>query len=194
MAGESGKVERIGDDYIYLDFTEKELATRGMQPEWLEILPITTKLHDRLSKLSSKLGDLFVEAAQEGDLYLLKELVQHFKVSKDVAHTSKPNLTALHLACRRGRREVVEWLLSVQKVDLERADDKGRTAIYHAVKGGEAEILKMLISNGADLDVQTKRKRYTDLHKAAAKQQVKCAEMLIESNCKVNVQVIFNKS
>lgn len=192
MAGEIGKVEKIDDDHIYLHFMEKELLTPGMQPEWLEILPVTTKLHDRLSRLSSKLGDLFVEAAQEGDLYLVKELVIHFKVPKGVAHTSKPGFTALHMACRRGRREVVEWLLSAPKVDLEKADDKGRTAIYHAVKGGEVALLKLLINNGADLDVQKKKKRCTALHKAADNQQMKCAEMLIESNCKVNIQVKFN--
>lgn len=105
-----------------------------MSTEWLEPIPVASKLHDSLSKLSSKLGDLFVEAAQEGDLYLVKKLVQNYQVSVDVTHQSTPGLTALHLACWRGRMKVAQWLLD-QKANIETADQKGRTAVYFAVKG-----------------------------------------------------------
>lgn len=106
----------------------------AMSPEWLEPLPMASKLHNGLSKLSSKLSDLFVEAAGEGDLYLVNNMVKNYQVSLDATHQSTAGLTALHLACRRGHIPVIKWLLD-QKANIEKADQKGRRAIYYAVKG-----------------------------------------------------------
>lgn len=84
--------------------------------------------------MRSELGNLLVEAAREGNLNLVKELVEHCGVAVDVEHTTTPGLTALHLASRYGHLDVIQWLLG-KNVNLEKADHKGRTAIYHAVKG-----------------------------------------------------------
>jgi len=159
-----------------------------MKPEWLEAVPVAFKLHQKLSKMKTKLGNLFVQSALEGDLYILRELLENFKVSVDVDHKSTPGLTALHLACQKGRLEIVEWLLE-KKANIEKSDEKGRTALYHAVKGGEEAVLQLLIKNGADKDIKTKTKGLTALQKAIAKKQTECAKILIENECDVNHQV-----
>jgi len=76
-----------------------------------------------------------------------------------------------------------------QGEDIEKADEKGRTALYHAVKRGEEEVLRLLIRKGSDLDTKTSTSGWTALQKAIAIRQVKCAKILIENGCDVNLQV-----
>lgn len=137
-------------------------------------------------KLREKLGNIFVEAAQEGDLDLLQELLENHKVSVDVMdHKSTPGFTALHVACREGHLKVVEWLLE-RGADIEKPDEKGRTALYHTVKKGEAEVLRFLIRKGAHLDTKTTTRGLTAFQKASAKKQSLCAEILKDNGCDVD--------
>jgi len=196
MAGEAGRVTKAeidedGREHVHLE-PLKESAFKPLpaaKPEWLEAVPMAFKLHQKLLTLKSNLGNLFIETAQEGDLYLLEELLHNYRVSVD--HKSTHGLVALHVACRKGHLQIVQWLLIEQKADIEKADDKGRTAVYHAVKGGEEKVLKFLIEKGADLDTVTNTRGLTALHKSITKTQRKCAEILIENGCNVNKQVCF---
>jgi len=196
VAGETGRITQIdigldGLENIYLDMIESIFKPLPpMKPEWLEAVPVAFRIHDKLLKLKLKLGNLFVEAALESDLYALKDLLENYKVPVDVDHKSMPGFTALHLACRKGRLEAVEWLLE-NGADIEKTDEKGRTALYHAVKGGEEEILRFLIKKGANLDTTTTRRGLTALQKAIVKRQTKCAEILVDNGCKVNVKVFI---
>ena len=197
MAGETGRVIKVGmeedggGERVHLELIKSSFKPLpAMKPEWLEAVPVAIKLHEKLSKLKSQLGNLLVQAAQEGDLYLLQELIENHKVSVDVDHKSTPGLTALHTACRQGRLKVIELLLD-QGADIEKADEKGRTALYHAVKGGEEEVLRLLIKKGADLDIKTNIRGLTALRKAITKRHTQCAEILIDNGCDVNLQVYF---
>jgi len=61
-----------------------------------------------------KLENLFVDATEEDDLYILKELFENYKISVDVDHKSSPGVNI----------KVVEWLLE-QKADIEKEDEEG---------------------------------------------------------------------
>jgi len=177
---------------MYLDMMKKEfplLVIPPMRPEWLEIVSVSTQLQKKFSNLKSKLEDRFVEAVHDCDLKLLKKLSTTHKVSVDVVHKSTSGLTPLHLACRKGHLQVVQYLLE-KKADIEKEDHKGRTAVYHAVKGNEVEVLKVLIGQGAELDKhRTKTKGLTALHKAVTKQHMESFQILIDNSCNVNLQV-----
>ena len=95
---------------------------------------MTQQLHDRFLNLALELGDLLVEAAQEGNLNLVIELVENRRVPVDVDHRLTPGLTALHLAAQHGHLDVAQFLLE-KNSNLEKGDHRGRTAVYHAVKG-----------------------------------------------------------
>jgi len=194
MSDEPGRVTKIelgqdNQEMVYLDLIKKSESPfevlPAMKAEWLEAVPVVVRLHDKLSKLNMKLGNLFVDAAEEDDLYLLKELLENYRVSVDVDHKSTPGLTALHYACLKGHVKVVKWLLE-QKADIEREDEKGRTGLVHAVEAGNVDVLKILVSNGAELNAKSS---ISALHKAILKRQTDCAEILIDNGCNVNQQV-----
>lgn len=55
-------------------------------------------------------------------------------------------------ACRNGHVEMVKALIHTAKFSVAYADASGKTALHHAVIAGEAEIVKLLIKAGADVD------------------------------------------
>ncbi|XP_071108944.1 uncharacterized protein [Haliotis cracherodii] len=57
--------------------------------------------------------------------------------------------TILHLACRRGDVEMVRSLLSLNVVDIDARNKKGRTAADVARDEGHGGVVKLLVSRGA---------------------------------------------
>jgi len=78
-------------------------------------------------------AQLFVTAAQEGDLGTLQSLLAEFNGMVNCFHNG---VTALHAACVYDQKEAVEWLLDVGKADVEITDHGlfELRAIHWAVK------------------------------------------------------------
>ncbi len=180
----------VGCENVHLELKKGTILERQppLKPEWLEALPGVPPLEEKLFKIKLKMGDMFVDAAKGGTLYIMQDLMTNHNVSLDVDHKSTPGLTALHLASRKGHYDIIQWLLH-EGADIEKEDDKGRTALYHSVKGGEVEALRLLIKNGAHLNTKTKTRGFTALQKAIVKRQTECAELLIANSCDVNIKV-----
>ena len=185
----SSKIHVKGEEQFYLELMDLPMKDVPLRPEWLEAVPISIKLHDMFSRMKSDMVDLFVEAAEEGDFYLIRELVTFHNVPVD-AGRKVDGSTALHLACHNGNLSLIQWLLE-KKADLEKEDSRGRRALYFAVKGSQPEVMKLLIRKGVELDPLTKRKKLSPLSKAVMKQFIDCALILIDNNCDINIQVLF---
>lgn len=54
-------------------------------------------------------------------------------------------MTALHLAARSGKSDVVQFLLTIDSIDLSIADDAGKKAIDYARANGKDEIVALLL-------------------------------------------------
>ena len=160
-----------------------------MRPEWLEAVPVSIQLHQKFSQMKSGMVDLLIEAAEKGDFYLARELVGLYNVPVD-AGRKVDGSTALHFACLKGHLNLIQLLLE-KKADLEKEDAKGRRAVYYAVKGCQPEVLKLLIRKGADLDPLTKKRKLSPLLKAVTKKYIDCAQILMENQCDINLQVII---
>ena len=59
-------------------------------------------------------------------------------------------VTALHVAAQGGHLEVVQYLIDVAKVDVNIADDAGRTPLTLAIKGNYDEVATTLVKAGAN--------------------------------------------
>ena len=178
------------EEEFYLELVEQGIRKDvPMRPEWLEAVPVSTKLYDKVYHVKMDVVDLLVKAVGEGEFYNALKLVKFHNVPVDSGRRVDGS-TALHLACLNGHLSLIQWLIK-KKAHLEKEDHRGRRAIHYAVKGCQPEVLKLLIQRGAELDPLTKNRKLSPLLKAVAKQFTDCAQILMDSNCNINIQVII---
>ncbi len=58
------------------------------------------------------------------------------------------------IACYKGHYHIAEYLISI-KADVNRKSVKGNTALHDCAESGHLRILKLLIKNGAKMDVDS---------------------------------------
>lgn len=99
--------------------------------QWVDQVEIKPQIRNKMENIKMSLSSLVVEAAAEGQPFILKELLIKYAVevnSKDVHGRS-----SLHMACRRGHLDVVKILIEYNaSVELE--DDEGNRAVHHAAE------------------------------------------------------------
>ena len=137
IAGETGKIifsDSTGKVQVQLDDTEKSNKQIILNKDWVVIIPGNALVNKGMAKLKSKIISLLVEAAESGDLHIVKSLVLKHQVEIDAKNAS--GRTAFQAACLNGHQEIIKWLLSTrEEIDLEQEDDKGRRALHLAAKG-----------------------------------------------------------
>ena len=98
--------------------------------------------------------------------------------------------TPLHLAAINACDDVAELLIS-KEVDLEAKDKKGQTALHctllYDAEEGHRNITRMLIDNGADVNVASNT-GYTPVHLVSANGYKDMLELLIISGANVNAK------
>lgn len=129
-------------------------------------------------------------AASGGHLEVLKLLAQKGADPWDGTATPEER-SSLHMACQSGHAPVVEWLLSEAALKLRsrgafsaqeaaNSRDKRETPCLHmAATAGQLEVLRAVVTAGADVGVVTKRSG-TALHAAAAVGQSDAVSVLLE--------------
>jgi ankyrin repeat protein len=111
---------------------------------------------------------LVTQAAREGDVTALSELVATHGASAVRMDRNPDELTALHWAAASGSREAVEYLLSPSVLaDPRVARDNGFTPLHSAAMQGHDVVCEVLLKAGANADAQTEPQKYAPLHSAA---------------------------
>ena len=75
----------------------------------------------------------------------------------DVNIQDRYGWTPLHLAIRRGREEMVRYLVEEKKADINIQDNSGWTPLMEAIMDDFPSIVKYLVEKGADLSIANKR-------------------------------------
>ena len=94
----------------------------------------------------------FWVACEAGHLRVARKLVAS---GADVEKRDMDNQSALFIACRNGRLDVVEYLLGLGVFDVDERDEFGRGLLDVACLGGHMDVVNMLLEKGgAKLDVE----------------------------------------
>jgi len=91
----------------------------------------------------------------------------------------------LIIAAATDKQDILEYLLA-QKVDVNKEDAKGRTAMSFASFAGYLEIVKSLVRSGANLDTLYGPDEFSALAAAVLKGHTDIALFLIQSGAEVN--------
>ncbi|KAJ0095905.1 hypothetical protein Patl1_16732 [Pistacia atlantica] len=129
--------------------------------------------------------DLF-KAAETGDSSTFESLSpQH--LSKSLSLRNEDSRSLLHVAVSSRRPEVVKILSNIDESAkvINSADEEGWAPIHSAASIGNTEIVEILLSEGADVNLKNDGGR-TALHYAASKGWLKIAELLITRGAKIN--------
>ncbi|XP_071100543.1 ankyrin repeat domain-containing protein 50-like [Haliotis cracherodii] len=89
-------------------------------------------------------------AAIKGSGEVVELLVSY---GADVSLVDKNSDNILHLACWRGKMEVVNYVLSQCLVNIDARGSMKLTAVMKAAKNGHREVMKLLVSEGADVSL-----------------------------------------
>ena len=94
---------------------------------------------------------------------------------------TQSGLTVLHEAVLANSYSVVRLLLRAFLVDINAHDDQGNTSLHYAIQNNDLEMIKILLSEGADIN-RINTLGYTPLHLAVQLQNVEVAEYLLDED------------
>lgn len=77
-----------------------------------------------------------------------------FFLSTDIEVSNRHGHTCLMIACYKGHYKIANFLLSL-KADINKKSVKGNTALHDCAESGSLDIFKMLILNGAKMEVDS---------------------------------------
>ncbi|KAL3728073.1 hypothetical protein ACJRO7_032771 [Eucalyptus globulus] len=135
---------------------------------------------------------LFLNAAQTGNLDLLKKLASQLDDGKGLATTiadvkDANKRGALHFAAREGKTEVCRYLLEELKLDVDTKDDDGETPLIHAARQGHTDTAKYLLERGANPDIPSDL-GVTALHHSAGIGDIELLKFILSKGVDIDSQ------
>ncbi|KAM0900673.1 hypothetical protein ACQ4PT_020500 [Festuca glaucescens] len=118
-----------------------------------------------------------------GKLAVCRYLVDDVGMDVNMWDTSESKNTPLEHAVSGGNLPAARFLLD-HGADLHQENEEGITVIHLAAMKGKSEIVKLLLSRGADVDA--KSEEGTPLHLAAVKGHESTVEVLLEHHADIN--------
>lgn len=118
-----------------------------------------------------------VGLARKGQIDDYKNLVEH---GANPSAVDSSQSTALHYASYRGDAALVDYLLERKGIIINAVDDRGNTPLHLAASNGREEIVRKLITAGADSKLKNSD-GYTPLLRACAQGESACVKALLES-------------
>lgn len=94
-------------------------------------------------------------------------------------------MTALHLAAKHGNLDAVHHIIQFTKININLQDEGGWTSLVWATEHKHMNIVKYLLSKGADPSIQDDEEN-VGLHWAAFSGVVTIAYLFLEMCCEIN--------
>ena len=88
----------------------------------------------------------FFDAARSGNLSVVKKLAADTTLNKNWQESSQ-GFTPFNQACYEGHMSVVQFLLTLPTVDVNKPKDSGATPFYIACQEGHKEVVSLLLAD-----------------------------------------------
>lgn len=119
-----------------------------------------------------------LRASRDGDEARARALL--LKGTNIYARTEERQ-TALHLAAKRGHRDITRLLL-MNDIDIDASDENGNTALLLATKSRHKEVVRLLLKKKADIEISESESGQTALHVAAKLGDVAILNLLLKAD------------
>ncbi|KAG5522437.1 hypothetical protein RHGRI_034574 [Rhododendron griersonianum] len=131
--------------------------------------------------------DLF-KAAENGDSSIF-EALSHQQLLKSLSLRNEDRRSLLHVAASSSRSAVVKILSAADPSvsGINSPDEEGWVPLHSVASIGNVEIVEILLSRGADVNLKNDGGR-TALHYAASKGWLKIAEILLSHDAKIDLK------
>eukprot|EP00124_Ichthyophonus_hoferi_P004669 Ihof_evm3s543 gene=Ihof_evmTU3s543 len=131
------------------------------------------------------------QLAYQGDLVALKELIE--QNIKNATKIDEDGRQPLHWAITGKRQDVITYLLSLEGLPVNTADEAGWTPLHIASSTGNILAVQQLLEHKAKVDVETTNGQ-TPLHYAASKNHVEVVKLLLEKEADGNAKDVIGET
>lgn len=170
-------IEHLMEDFPFLRYASSYWGHHVRRSHW-----------DRISGLALKL--LHSPASRSLSLQI-NRFSHGYRVKYWEANEVNSD-TAFFCACRFGLQNVVSRMLDSEDIDIDAATHIGTTALIRAASSGHVDLVKLLISRGAD---RTKANWYgSALHCAAEAGQCESMRVLLDSGMNIDLRDTFGRT
>ncbi|CAH3194929.1 unnamed protein product [Porites evermanni] len=147
------------------------------------VMTLITKGKANLNGLDNHRFSPLHLATQRGRLDIIKILIEH---GADISAVNEESETAIHIAAREGRDEVLRHLL--QRVSMtglsckdlvNKENDEAKTCLHLAVQGGHVEAAMVCLEYGANLQSVKKSRDHLPLHVASSLGDLQMVKFLL---------------
>ena len=128
-------------------------------------------------EVRAKLKEIAFNAARQGDV---KTIAEYLKVETDVNATNTRGDTLLILATYYGKYEAALEILKHPKLDIDKKNSMGLTALAAAAYKGDQKLTKLLLQHKATVDASSPSGQ-TALMFAALTNRVEISKLLVEA-------------
>ncbi|XP_067661926.1 ankyrin repeat domain-containing protein 50-like [Haliotis asinina] len=115
-------------------------------------------------------------------LYGYKEVVELLvEKGANLSLVNDRGRNILHVACLKGRLEVLMYILSLSTVDINSRDVRQKTPVMTAAESGQKEVVELLVERGANLSLVCDRGRNI-LHLACSRGHMEVVKYILSQN------------
>lgn len=122
------------------------------QQQWKDELRLLVQVAaEKEASVGNTSTPLSLIGASDGDIELLKVLVEY---GTDISTTDVHGGTVLHVALLKGYRDIARYVITVAPHLINATNNKGESCSRFAVRSGSVDIVKLLVENGAQIEVE----------------------------------------
>ena len=149
--------------------------------EWLKVSKTWKILIENV--LLKRWKGKLMEASRYGKFEIVKLLLERTDEQLNVRDID--GRTALHWACRKGHKDVVQLLMNCQNknIELNTRNNNGRTAFMLACQNGHTDVVQLLLNSVQNIELNTRgNDGYTAFQLACSKRHSDVVMLLLANN------------